>query len=281
MAQGLNNENYFGYERYLFINNTPIPAVQSFQANYPIPQSPIVALGGIDALFAPRDNKVGKASISTVLVSTDILYQMTGKNGNNIYLLKDLNNKFDNFCCISGYLTSYNHQYSIGGLPQVNANFDVFYNIGLIDESNLNHLTSEINSLSYTSTGLFQDIHIGCATFNINDFDDNPLIGYEINISCPRVPIYCINRDTPKHVIAGKPIDLTLNLQMEESYYQYYNMKNYPNSIPTKNISITLKNKNGQTVNRYVFGSMSLVNVSKQISTDSPDIINLNYRTSI
>lgn len=281
MAQGLNNENSFGYEQYLFINTTPIPGVQSFQTKYSNPESPLITLGGKDALLVPRGEKIGKVSMSTLLVSADPFFHLTGSAGHNGYLIKDLNDRFSNYSFISGYMTSYSQQYSIGNLPQVSTSFDVMYDLGVVNSASTVHLINQLNSLTYTNTGVFQDIHIGCATCSLSDIEDNPLQAYEINISIPRIPIYSINKDTPNHVLLGRPIEFTVSLQMEEGSYNTFNMKRFPSEIPNDTITIGLKNKNGQSTNTYSFGKMNLIGMERQNNVDSPSLINLVYKRVI
>lgn len=278
MAQGLNSENSFGYEQYLFIDTTPVAGVQSFQSKYANPESPLISLGGKDALLVPRGDKLGKIAISTLLVSADPFFHLTGAAGHNGYLIKDLNSRFSNYSFISGYMTNYNHQYSVGNLPQITTSFDVMYDLGIVNSDSASHLINQINSLTYVNTGVFQDIHVGCATCSLSDIEDNPLQSYEINISIPRIPIYSINKDTPNHVLLGRPIEFTVTLQMEEGVYNAFSMKRFPSEIPSDIITIGLKNKNGQTTNTYSLGRMNLINTDKQTNVDSPSLINLVYK---
>lgn len=279
MAQGRNLENFFGYEQFFFLNGTPIPGVQAIQHSYSMPTTPLTQLGGGNVLISPKGDKFGQVSITAGLVSSDPFYPLTGNLGVNGFVIKDMSQRFEeNYGFISGYLTSYSHQYSIGTLPQIQANFQVFSNIGKFNTSHPSSIVSEINSLVFETTGKFQDIHQGCATVSFSEISNNALLGYQIDISCPRIPFYVLNRDTPKHVLLGKPIEIKLTLQIEEGDLSNYNMKGYPYQTEFENISISLKNKNGDTINRYSLGGMQLDSVQKQTSASAPDIRTLIYK---
>lgn len=279
MAQGINRENFFGYEQFLFINGLPVPGVQSFDGSFSLPVESVVQLGGGGALLAPRGAKVGQVNVNSILISSDPFYYLTGNLGVNGFLIKDLSQKFtDNFSFISGYLTSYSNQYSIGGLPQVQANFQVFSNMGEISSQHPPHIVNELNNLNYESSGIFQDIHLGCASVSFTEVNSNPLISYELNINCPRIPIYSLKRDTPQHILQGKPIEINLNLQFEDATFSQRNMKGYPFQTNNETITITLSNKSSQIVNTYSLGSMNFVSSKKQSTVDGPDIRTLTYK---
>ena len=279
MAQGKNQENFFGYEQYMFVNSLPVPGVQSVQSSFNFPIFPLTQLGGDKALIVPRGDKVGQVSINTFLISSDPFFYLTGNQGVNGFLIKNLTNKFqDNFSFISGYLSSYTNQYSLGGLPQVQASFQVFSNMGKIGTSHPSSIVSELSSLSFSNTGLFQDVCQGCASVTFSESASNPLISYELSINCPRIPIFALNRDTPIHVLQGKPIEISLSMQFEDASFNTVNLKSYPYSTETEDITITLKNKDGQNINVYALGSMQLASTQKQSSTDSPDIRTLVYK---
>jgi len=279
MALGVNKENYFGYEQYLFVNGVPVPGVQSFQTSFQLPTAPIFQLGGNNTIIAPKGDKVGQANISTFLVSSDPFFNLTGNIGVNGFLIKNLKSKYlDNYSFISGYMGSYSNQYSLGGLPQVQANFQVFSNIGKISSTHPSNITNEINSLVFDGTGLFQDIHQGCATVSFSQVTSNPLISYEFSINVPRIPIYGLKRDTPYHVLLGKPIEINLTMQFEDSDFDALNMKGYPFRTSDEDIAISLKNKLGQTVNFYPLGVMRFVSAQKQSTLDGPDTRTVVYK---
>lgn len=279
MAQGINSENYFSWEDKFFLGQTPIPGLQSFDASFSLPIGPVSYLGGIDAVPAPRGDKSAQVNLNAILLSSDNFIGYTGDFGVNGYLIRDLNDRFNkNYSFVSGYLTSYSNQYSLGSLPQVNASFQVVYNIGKITSSTLTHVASEMQSLNYATTGIMQDFHQGCASFNIPIFGDNPLLSYSININCPRTVITPFNKDTPSHVFLSKPLQIDVELQFEEALYTDFNLKTYPYDKPFSNITIFLKNKNGIVVNRYNFGNLELMSSSKKESANSPATRTLVYR---
>lgn len=278
MAQGLNNEIVLGYEQFLFIGGAPIAGAQSVQYSYTLPKQFIYALGGIDTLSTSKGFNKGQLSVNTLLIGQDIFLPLTGENGVNGVLIKDLNNKFDNFGFISGYLTNYSNQYSLGALPQINASFDIYNDLGIIGNDNDAHIINEINNLTYTSSGVFNYPHQGCLTITSSDFNDNPLLGYDINITCGRTPFYPIGHNSPAHVLLNRPIETTVTLQFEDSVYNHFNMANHPYESSKRNITISLQNKNNQSINKYVFGDMQLIDVSRQTNTDTPNTVSLTYK---
>lgn len=280
MAQGINKEIFLGYEQYLFVNGLPVPGAQSVQFSYNLPKQAVYPLGGVDSLITTKGFNNGRINIDASLISQDPFFYLTGNIGVNGFLIKDLNNKYDNFAFISGYLVNYSNQYSIGGLPQINASFEVYESVGLINSSYSPHINTEINSLSYTTTGIFQDIHQGCATITTSDFNDNPLLSYDINISCPKIPIYSIGQNVPRHVLLGKPIETTITLQFEDAVYQHFKMSDHPTTRSRRNITIGLHNKNNESVNRYVFGALELISVSRQTNVNTPNTVTLTYKKS-
>lgn len=282
MGKVIFQDSVVGGEQQIFVNNRPVSNAQNFSASYKIPSINSSFLGENTSFSLPDGRVEGQVSITSLLLEQDYMLPLTGNLGINGFLLNNKSDKMlDSFSFVSGYLTSYSHSYSIDSPPTVSVDFQVFKSIGPISESSDQIIINELNLLSYTSTGIFNEVSIGCALVDLTGLDNCPLTSYSINASTPRIPIYPINKRSPSHVFLDDSANLTVSLSFERSDYGLFNNSNYPLSKPIEDISISLYNKSGQPYNEYLFTDMILDSTSLNSTPTNPNIISLVYRKKI
>lgn len=283
MGKVIEKECTYGNDQYLFIGNSPIPLVQSYSYSYPTPSQDSSFLGERNSFNLPNGEIRGQLSLNTLLLSQDNLISFTGNVGVNGYLIRDLQDPFtDNFSFVSGYLTSYNQSYSVNSLPSVSTTFEVYKEMGFIDsDSNTPGIIAEIINLSYSSSGILKESALGGCSVTFPEIDSCPLLSYSINISCPRIPVYPINKQYPSHVFMGDSANVKVSFQMEKSNFLMSNPTNYPEITNITSFQIDLLDKNDSSYNSYIFNDMILDSSSLDISIDSPDLVSLVYRKKI
>lgn len=273
----------YGDDQYLFIGGTPIPLVQSFSYSYSNPSTDSSFLGEKRAFPLPNGEIRGQLSLNTLLLSQDNFYPLTGNIGVNGYLLNNLQDPFaDNFCFVSGYMTSYSQNYSVNSLPSVTTNFEVFREMGFINsDAYTPGVVSEIVGLSYTSSGILKESALGGSSISFSDIDSCPLISYSISVSCPKNPVYPINKQYPSHVFLAESANIKVSFQMERSNLLLSNPISYPDYQSVNSFQIDLLDKNDVSYNSYIFNDMILDSSSLDSSLGSPDLITLVYRKKI
>lgn len=283
MGKVVEKECLYGNSQYLFIGNAPIPFVQSFNANYTNPSNNSSFLGERTSYPLPNGQNRGQVSISTLLLSQDNFYPLTGNVGSNGFLIKDLNDRFnDNFGFVSGYLTSYSQSYSIDSVPSINVSFEVYRELGNINSDTYNQgLVNEIDSLSYTSTGIIKDSVLGGCFIDFTDIDSCPLLSYSINISTPRNAYYPINKRFPSDIFLSDSANITVAFQLERSSLNFPKTLDYPAVQNLKSFSISLLDKNNVSYNSYNFTNMILDNLAFGSSIESPDLVTVVYRKKL
>ena len=70
------------------------------------------------------------------------------------------------------------------------------------------------------------------------------------------LPIYAIGNDEPTGVIAGTPIEVNVNFEIEPDDYEIKNMRLIPDETVFKNTVITLKKNNSHDC--YFFSKLLL-----------------------
>jgi len=94
--------------------------------------------------------------------------------------------------------------------------------------------------------------------------------------------LYAIGSDTPTGVIAGTPIEVNVNFEIQPDDYEIKNMRLIPGETIFKNTVISLKKNNTNDILlTYSFDNMLLTSESFNASNDSNATVNFNLRTFI
>jgi len=270
-------------EQLVFINTEQIPGVQSVGISYTNNATNLKHLGmsGVCNYF-PNGPYNGNVDISTLLISDDQFLNFTGAAGVNGHILKTRANTTETYNFTSGYLTNYNCRCSIGEIPQINANFIVFGEMGRISNSD-----STINTQLTTISGGWSTLALkiadpGSITFSVGDFTTNRVQDFNVNVIVERVPTYIIGSASPKYVDINYPIDVECSFNMENNSYSHKKLRDFPFNDTAHNMIITLKDLDTSTnIIQYGFSGMRLVSENYNLNTDNVPITSLTYRGAI
>lgn len=262
-----------------FINGEQWPGIQSVQFGYDQNFDLPSFLGQKDVRYLTVLNgpKIGSLSTNGVLNSNDIYLPYTGNISCNALILDNVSDGSLNFSINNAYLTSYSHKYSIEQQPSISLNFQTFGNIGVVPvpEKSATEV-SELAAAQNKSTLLLKTFHVGCVILSPSFAMNYRPMSYDINISCPRQPIYKIGSTTPT-VIQKYPIEINVNFQVEIPTFDSYKFADYPTNKRIEDIVISLLDLNGSVQQSYNFNQMTLRSQSIGVSTDSSTAINFSY----
>lgn len=262
-------------QQVLFLNSTKIKGVQNVNFQYNLSNSTLKGLGSYSS-SNDISQQVGQLTVNLLAVTQDQIISFTGDVGLNGYLLKNKNNSVDNYSFISGFLTNYRSSCSVGEIPQISANFQIYGNIGRIEISESSDFSSISSSqdlpLAQTS---YQDFSL-----TINDFNVNRIISYDINIDVSRRPDYIIGSRAPTRVSLNWPIEIEASFVISAADYTAYNIRKFPHSKRETNILLSFKNSKLSSSNilSYNLQNMTLISESYSTDTDGKSTVTLNYK---
>jgi hypothetical protein len=117
---------------------------------------------------------------------------------------------------------------------------------------------------------------------NLDEFKTNRVSSFSVEVATPRVPIYTVGLDIPTGVIAGTPVEVNVNFNLEIDDYEIKNMRFVPDETTFRNTTITLNKNNSTTpLLEYSFDNMLLTSESFSAGQDSNAGVNFNLRTFI
>lgn len=289
MANIITNSRITKDGQFFFINDQEIAGVQSFTASVQNSANPLKCLGGNFTLELPTGPNLGSVSISSVMLGPDPFIVLTGDYGVNGYLLKDQTSIAGNLSFSSGYLTNYRARYSVEELPQIDADFAIFDNIGTFPQLYNTKVNNDFNSILSVSSNLPSPkiSAPGFVDLNLPELSTNRVNNFDISIACKRNPIYFLATNSADiteqiPILAIPliyPIEIVCNFQIEIDSYTFNNLKDFPEITNNKNISLTIKDfRDSSVINSYSFNNLNLINYSYNINVNSDAIINLSYR---
>ena len=270
----------------LTINGSGIQGIQSLSASYNSVAQPTTALG-IGGLvdYYPQGPQQATLDVNTILTqllpapedgfsdwtSRDIMQNFTGAfpfSGVVDYGEKQ-------FYFTEGYLETYSVNCGIGEIPETSTSSVIYGNFGTGAKFDSWAQTSATSpSLNITSYGAME--------INLDTFSTNRVNSFNVNIATPRVPLYAIGQDQPTGVIAGTPIEVNVNFELDVDDYEIKSMRLNPDETVFKNTVITLKKNNSHDILlRYDFENMLLTSESFNGGVDSNAKINFNLRSFI
>lgn len=268
-------------DQLFFINSTPIAGVQSLQFDTRKNLSVLRYLGQKKHKFYANGIQGGTVSINRLCVSDDIFLPLTGESGFNGYIIRQ--SASDNYSFASGYMTSYSLQGGINNPIQMTANIDVFGNLGTLESSDHNQIStdfSNINNHNYVEP-VYKFAHPHYTSVTCDNVTSNRLQSFEINIQIPREPTFYLGKTEPDHVEINGPISINCSFQYEIDNYNMNKSKNKSTNHKISDITIALKTSQGSTIQTYSFSDMELLNESLSSSNNGSVIVDAEYQTFI
>ena len=268
----------------LTINGSGIQGVQSLTASYNSVARPVSNLGINSIQYYPEGPQQATLEVNTLLThflpvpselssykSRDPMQNYTG----TLPFSGVVDHGSKKFYFTEGYLETYSATCAIGQIPQSSTSSVIYGNFGTGAQFDSWEQTSQTpTSLNVTSYGSME--------INLDTFVTNRVNSFNVNIATPRLPIYAIGNDEPTGVIAGTPIEVNVNFEIEPDDYEIKNMRLIPDETVFKNTVITLKKNNTHDILlRYSFDDMLLTSESFSANNDSNARINFNLRSFI
>ena len=174
-----------------------------------------------------------------------------------------------------GYMQTYSISCGIGQIPQTSMSSLIYGNFG----------TGLFDAWEPTSPVLSQTPQVtsfSSMEINLDTFKTNRVLNFDVNIATPRVPLYALGIDTPTGVIAGTPIEVSVNFSLQPDDYEIKNMRFVPDQTVFQDTVITLKKNNSNTtLLTYSFKDMLLTSESFRGGVDSDAGIDFSLRSFI
>lgn len=276
----INNSRFTREEQHFFINNIEIPGVQSAEIEYRTNSAPLNFIGMTGVSRIPTGPPQGNARVNAILITTDQFLPLTGNYGINGYIFKDLSTTGDNFGFVSGYLTSYASTCSIGQIPQIAADIQVFGNAGRIPSSEAASVVSNFNNIiNHTSVLPLKIANPNSIELSLNDFNTNRVQSYSVNINVPREPNYILGQRYPESVNINYPIEFLVDFTIDYNDYIAKNSFNFPLNERNENITITLKDlETNENITNYGFSGMQLISERYAAGVDGSVKLTMQYQ---
>jgi len=270
-------------EQFFFLNADQVSGVQSVDINYTNNNNPLKYIGMKgNVTGVPRGAQIGNVNLSVIPIGNDYFLNLTGNTGFNGYIIRDKSNPLgDNYSFTSGYLTSYNSRASIGSIPTIEVGINIVGNIGKFNLSESSVVSGNFLSISGDNgqTYPFQIVAPGYLTVNLDDYNTNRLISYDLSINVQRQPLYVVGKRIPNEMKTALPIEVSLNFQLETDAYTGRNLQNFPCVKNNKNITITLQDYNtNNNFITYSFNDMELIGEDYSVNVDGAVQSTLRYR---
>ena len=202
------------YENTFYLNGVALNGIVSVDGGYNIDYKPINVLGKGFVRQEIASVPTANLSIERFLVNNDPVFDLTGDGSN--YLAKSAsgglyyNGKYFSFT--NGYLNSFGVSCSVGEVPKINSQFDIFGNIGPVSNPTGN---ATIGSAFVPQV---KNIIITCKNSTTNRVKD-----FNIEFNCPNVPIYGLsstNSELPIEVQNVFPLEVTTSFSLDIDDYE-------------------------------------------------------------
>ena len=266
------------------IGSVEIPGVQSINSSYQFNSEPLRYIGMTGAVqLVPQGAKNGTFNISALMVADDNFISLTGGGGVNGFILKNRGEQSENFSFTSGYLTYYGSKCSIGQIPESNATFSVFGNIGKLPVTENNDVVTSLAIIETgNASGLLQVVDPGSISISISDFTTNRVQSYDLSINIPRKPIYILGTGNPYRVEINYPVEILASFDIEVNDYGFRKLSDFPFAPKSGNLSITFKDLHTlQTIRTYNFANMFLLSESYSAGINGPVTATIGYRAFV
>ena len=275
-------------KQHFFLNDSEVSGVQSVVSNFQTPVTPIIHLGMSDLSYTSNGPIVGQIQLTSYFISHDHFIDKTGDVGFNGYLLEDNSNIEDNFSFTSGYLTQYSHTCSVGDIPQINANIQVFGKIGKIPTTTgemLDDSPSHLSSIESDAGTTYPLRVIAPGSIEIDfrdEFTSNRVNSYSISVTSNRNPLFVLGKKYPDSVELTYPIEVQCDFSMDITRDSFTMNNNFdaPCTPNSGDLTITVKDYNtNEIVNQYYLPNLRLTNQTYNVGAGANSNVNLTYKT--
>jgi len=264
------------------INGSGIQGIQSIFAGYDsVGGSPLLNLGIGEIQYAPQGPQTASLELNTLLIHTlasggagytslDMMQNFTG----DVPFSGIIDYGAEKIYFTQAYLETYSVSCAIGEVPQSSTSSVIFgdFGTGLFGSwAPGAPATAALNVTSYSSMEV-----------NLDEFSTNRMTSFSVDIATPRVPLYTLGLGVPTGVIAGTPIEVSVNFSLDIDDYKIKNMRFVPDETVFRDTIITLKKNNSDVeLLRYSFNNMLLTSESFRAGVDSNAEVNFNLRSFI
>lgn len=257
----INNGNIYKEEQHFFVNSTEIPGVQSIEASFTQNMAAVNHIGLSGITYIPRGPQEASVSVSSLFITNDQFINLTGNTGINGFIVKGKGETASNFSFTSGYLTAYSTTCSIGQIPQINAAFNVYGNMGKLAASESATVSTQLTQISTnTSTSPLRIADPGSMSINLGEYTTNRLQSYSLNINVNRLPVYILGSRLPARVEINYPMEVNLSFTIEQNDYTPEKLRDFPFNEQTKSVTIVQKDlKDSSTIATYGFSGLKIV----------------------
>lgn len=260
----------FYYDQSVYINGTEVKGVQSFDGNWSVPNTPMLAAGYEYIGTEIEGELVGDVSVSRRIVSnTDPITGLIGSpvSGYLLYGANHAQNKSFNFN--QGYITSFESSCSIGEVATSDFSITAYGGIGSgdITDTSYNPITPKVATAD-------------SMTLNTTFGSTNAIQSYDFDLSLNVRPIYKMgDMFVPSDFEIQTPIVSRINFEL---FANEYEIKNLLDAICStdfiENLSITLNEKcDGPEIISFSFDDAELVDSSISANIGNNLSVNLGF----
>ena len=231
-------------EQHFFLNSVEVAGIQNLDIDYTQPVAPIKHIGcGGHYFTLPAGRFGGQASVTSLLISNDPFINLTGNSGVNGYVVKTYAGTTQNFSFVSGYMSSYTINCSIGQIPQINATFDIYGEVGKVDSSDAARIGADFTAINaYVPNIPLKIAASNSITLNMSDFNTNRVQSFNLGITCARNPVYILGNRYPSRVEIEYPMQVSLDFAMDLNDYNARKASLFPLRDTKNGISLTFNN---------------------------------------
>ena len=242
-----------------------------------------IGIGNKQNYQIPVSEQSSEVSLNATLINSDPFISLTGKEPVNMFILKDKNNINNNYCLISGYLSSYSAKFGINQIPQISTSIKFYKNSGPIPTGSLDNLSlSQLNVIknsnySLTPSGL-EIGYGGSLTLTLDESSYNRVQDFSVNINVNRSPILNIGGRSPRRVDIIYPLNVKCSLTYENAFPTGIQLTDFPQKKKTQDISLTVNGQTGTLITSYYFSNMTLTSESVSQTTDNNQSVTRSYQ---
>lgn len=254
----------FNYEQKLFLGGVQLSGVTTVDGGYSISEEPINIIGKGYKYPVRQGPLVGNFSIERYYIGEDLLLNYTGDHT----ISGSINfNDTQHFGFTSGYLNEYSVSAAVGSIPQSNASFVVYGDIG-----------DGIDASDYNPHPKIQIPNQGAISLNCKGFQTNRVTNFSYNLRIDREPLYKIGSPYPVQVDRKWPIYQEASFQLECNDFEINKIRDYLIS-PQEQSSLTISFSN--PVNESQIESFTIQNarlINQQMASSSDDLLTISLQ---
>jgi len=263
-------------EQLFFLNSGQLRGVQNVSLDHSAGAGLIKYIGFGGAIRLPTKPQVGQLNLSYFLISQDPFIDYMWSGSFNGYILNNKNSNSTNYSFTSGYLTSYSSRGSVGEVPQVSIQANIYGDLGQLEVSSANDL-----GLITGGTGIspLQIVGPGSIRVLTSDFNTDKVVAYDLSYTANRRADYCLGSRYPTRVKLVPPVEVAVKITMPAKDFSSFNLKDYPGE--SRETDMTIMVNDFFTNSRIVWYSLEELFLDGQTySTDveGQSLITLSYQ---